>query len=578
MSDIPTSVIKDAVKASKKAFIYAGIFSIFVNILMLTVPIYMLQLFDRVLASRSGETLFYLTLIAIIVLVIFGLLDMVRSRILVRVSSWLDEFVSPYALLRSADDVLQGNTYGPIALRDIATIRSFLSSPSIFSLFDSPWVPLYLIVIFMLHFYLGLLATGGAIILFTIAILNELLTRIPLRNANNQARANQMNTEIALRNAEAIQAMGMMTNLMRRWHEKNKKVSHLQTLASERSSVLLSTSKFVRMSLQLLMLGLGAYLVINDQLTAGMMIAGSILLSRALAPVEQAIGMWKQLVAARGAYNRLCQHFKTGMNRSAGIELPEPVGLLQFSNVTYLPPRSPKPTLSNITFTLKPGGMLAIIGPAASGKTTVARLAVGAWPPRSGDVRLDGAQVFTWERDDFGTHVGYLPQDIELFPGTVKENIARMGDPNDELVIQAAKISGVHEMILALPSGYDTVLGDEGYKLSGGQRQRIALARAIYGYPKLIILDEPNSNLDHDGELALVKALTELRQRNCAILLITHRPNIVRIVDDIMVLKQGMIQMYGPRDDVMKQLQQMAEVAKDQGDTGKKNNGSPHST
>lgn len=551
----PVDVIKDATKACKQAMSYVGVFSFFVNLLMLTVPLYMLQLFDRVLTGRSGDTLLYLTIIAIVALGTFALLDIARSRVMISVSRWIDNYLSPLALMRSPDDILQGRNYGSYALNDITHIRQFIASPSIFSLFDSPWVPVYLFVIFLLHPLLGVIACLGAVVLFTMGYLNQTVTNDPLREANQIAMKNQMRTDAAMRNAEVIQAMGMMPNIIKSWYTENEKVLDLQYKTSQKSSILVSTSKFLRLVLQLLMLGTGAYLVIANSLTPGAMIAGSILLGRALAPVEQAIGLWKQFLAAKQSYTRLQNHFnQPRYKRHAGIKLPDPVGKLEMSKVFYVPGTNEKPTVQNVNLEIDPGEFRIIIGPSAAGKSTIAKLLVGAWHPSAGDVRLDGADVYTWDRLDFGRHVGYLPQDVELFNGSVKENISRMGRPDDDAVIEAAKLAGVHDMILHFPNGYDTELQGTDFCLSGGQRQRIALARTVYRNPKILVLDEPNSNLDSDGEQALVKTLLEMKKRGATIVLISHRPNLLMLADSITILRNGMVQITGPRDEIIKKL------------------------
>ena len=486
-------------QACHKALYVAGFFSFFINILMLTTSLYMLQVYDRVLASRSYDTLIYLTLAAVIALAALTLLDIARSRVLVHVSYWLDNALSPAALAKGPDQILQGYAYGPQALRDIATVRQFIAGAGIFSLFDAPWVPIYLFVIFILSPALGFLATFGAIILFVLALINEIMTRKFLNEANSRAMSAQYYVDTSLRNAESIQAMGMMPNIIQHWETQNAPVLQLQTIASNRAAIILAISKFMRLSLQIFMLGIGAYLVINNQLTGGAMIAGSILLSRALAPVEQAISVWKQILAARQAYHRLQQHFSATTRHTSNISLPAPKGIVTLENVTYHLSRTEKPILANISLQIDAGEMIAIIGPSGAGKSTLARLIVGALKATSGDVRLDGADVYTWERHDFGRYTGYLPQDIELFTGTVKDNIARMGIIEDEAVISAAQIAEVHNLILHLPKGYDTHIGNSSYVLSGGQRQRIALARAIYHFPRLLVLDEPNSNLDKNG-------------------------------------------------------------------------------
>jgi ATP-binding cassette, subfamily C, type I secretion system permease/ATPase len=556
------SFLDQVVFTSRKAFGFVGLFSFFVNMLMLTVPLYMLQLFDRVLASRSYDTLLYLTLIAIVGLGVLALLDMARSRIMIRVSSWLDYVLSPVAIAKSADEILQGRTYGPQSLRDINSIRQFLGGTGVFALFDSPWVPVFLLVIFLLHPMLGVFALFGAIALFALALTNEIMTREPLSEANTKSIETLKQTDLAMRNAEVIQAMGMMPSIIERWYKKNAEVLSAQLEANNRASIILSSSKFLRLALQLLMLGLGAFFVVKGQLTPGAMIAASILLTRALAPVEQAIGAWKQLVAARQAYHRLEQHFQMESQRGAGIQLPTPKGLVTVEGMSFVPPGQRHPILYNINYQFKPASMVAIIGPAAAGKSSMARLIVGAWKATTGSIRLDGADVYTWDRTDFGKHVGYLPQDVELFTGTVKENIARLGEPDDEAVIAAAQMAGVHELILRLPEGYDTMVDSSAYQLSGGQRQRIALARALYKQPKLLVLDEPNSNLDSQGEDALTAALVKMRELGSTIIVIAHRPHIVKHVDEIIVLNAGKIQFAGPRDQILKQMQEIAQASR----------------
>jgi PrtD family type I secretion system ABC transporter len=552
-------LLEQAVLASRRAFYIVALFSLFVNILMLTTPIYMLQLFDRVLASQSYETLIFLTIIAVTALLVLGLVDIARSRVLIKVSQWLDNYLSPTALAQSADQILSGSQYSQQSLRDISTIRQFLSGPAIFAIFDAPWVPIYLLVIFFLHPLLGILSTVGAVILFVLALLNETQTRAPLAEANMQAIQTQQHIDTTMRNAEAIQAMGMMPNIVKAWFRDNEKVLNLQALASRRAGIILSASKFARLTLQLGILGTGAILVIDNIITPGAMIAASILMARALAPVEQAISTWKSLVAARESYHRLQSYFGQHKTRTAGIKLPAPKGVLTLENVYFVPPTSSRPIINRVSLRIEPGEIIALIGPSGAGKSTLARLMVGALKANAGSVRLDGADVYSWDREDFGRYVGYLPQDVELFTGTVRENIARLSDNiDDEAVIAAAQLAGVHELILHFPDGYNTFISGGGYVLSGGQRQRIALARALYSKPRLIILDEPNSNLDNDGDLALAVAVTHMKQQGSAIVVISHRPSIVQTADRVVVLNEGQIQMAGPKDEVLATLKQIA--------------------
>ena len=550
-------VLKKAMRACRRAFWFVTFFSCIVNILMLTVPIYMLQVMDRVFASHSLDTLFYLTLIALFALAILAIIDFVRSRMLLFISHWLDNKLSPEALLRSVDTLLKGDTYGAQSIRDIATIRGFLTGPGMTAFLDSPWVPIYLLVIFMLHPYLGLLGTLGAIILFCFAILNEKSIRSLILESNTNAMTAQHYIALTLRNAESIQAMGMLSSIINRWFLENKKVLGIQSIANKRSGLILAGSKFTRLAIQVLVLGLGAYLVVNNQLTPGGMLAASIILSRALAPIEQAIGVWNQFLGTRQAYERLDHYFNLPSHRTGEIQLPTPKGHISVENVSYIPPGLPgtqRYILKNIQFELNPGEVLAIIGPSAAGKTSLARLLVGAWGPSAGNVRLDGASIYDWDRNEIGKHIGYLPQAVELFVGSIKLNISRMQDADDADVIQAGMDAGVHDMILHFPEGYDTMLTESMHNLSAGQRQRIGFARALFGRPPYIVLDEPNSNLDAEGEQALVVALLAAKARGGTVIFIAHRLGVIKIADKILLLKEGVLQLFGPSNEVMAKM------------------------
>lgn len=557
------SKLKLAFIACRRSFIYVGIFSCLINLLMLTIPIYMLQIFDRVLASRSYETLIFLTIMAMLALSVSSLLDIARSKILIRVSHWMDNTLSPFALSRSADTLLQGSGYGRQSLRDIAVLRTFLSGSGIFSLFDAPWAPIYLFVIFLLHPILGLLSTVGGVVLFLIALYNELSTRTPLGIANAQNIKTQQRIDSTLNNAEAIQAMGMLPNIVKKWFGENEIVLRLQSMASDRSAFLLSAAKFFRMVLQLGVLGVGAYLVIKEQLSPGGMIAASILMARALAPVEQAIGTWKQWVGVRQSYARLKEYMSKEDLRGESISLPKPKGEVMIENVTYIPHGSNNPILRGLNFGLQAGETMVVIGPSGAGKSTLARVMLGIWRCNYGCVRLDGADVYTWDREEFGHHVGYLPQDVDLFTGTVKENICRMGEGPDAAIVEAAQMAGAHDMILHLAGGYESMI--DGFSLSGGQRQRIALARAFYGDVKFVVLDEPNSSLDDEGDRALLHTLQAARERKITVVLITHRPSVIQYADTILVLNQGRVQTIGPRDEVIDQLRMAAQKGKSAG-------------
>lgn len=547
-------------EACRHAWYVTGLFSCTINLFMLTMPIYMLQIYDRVITSRSYDTLLFLTLIALIAIMIQALIDIARGRVLVHLSSWLDRMLSPEALQKCPDELLAGNNYGPQALRDITNLRQFLAGPGMMALFDIPWVPIYLIVVYMLHPVLGVFATISVIVLFAFAVWNELATRHLLNQANSQNINSQQFIDASLRNPEVIQAMGMMPNIINHWKKSNTPVLTLQASASNISGIILSISKFTRTAVQVGVLGIGAYLVIKNELTGGSMVAASILLGRALAPIEQSISFWKPLISARQSYQRLKNHFTQHTRITTEIALPAPKGLLVLENVFYRIPAREQPILMNISLQLNPGKILAVVGNSGAGKSSLSRLIVGAVKASGGQVRLDGADIYSWNRQDFGQYIGYLPQDIELFPGTIKDNIARMGEIDDKAVIDAAQLANVHHIILRLPKGYDTLIGGSGmYSLSGGQRQRIALARALYKEPLLLILDEPNSNLDQDGDIALQAAVLAMRKKGAAQLIVSHRPSILQHVDDVMVISDGKIQLYGPREQVVSELQKLAD-------------------
>lgn len=542
----------------KRAFIYIGLFSFFINIFMLTVPIYMMQIFDRVLAGHSYQTLLFLTLIAIFALLILSLLEMVRLRIAGRVSNWLDEVLNPAALLYSPDQVLKGNNYPHMVLKDIAQLKSTLSGNVLFTLFDAPWVPIYLLVIAFIAPLLGFVAALGAAILLVIAVINQKITQQVQHKVNDMSMMNVFNTSNSLRHAEVIQSMGMLKPLIASWQEKNKKALVIADQLNQTSSIIVSSSKFIRLTLQIFILALGAYLVLINQITAGMMIAASILMSRALSPLDQAIGTWKQFQSSKQILERLKNHFQVMQEREGGIVLPKPKGLVSIEELHFSGAgQGNKMIINGINLKIKPGEILVLIGPSAAGKTTLARLICGVLKPSSGIVRLDDADVYQWERSDFGRHIGYLPQDIELFNDSIKANIARLGNIDDEAVIKAAQMAGCHSMILNLPNGYETIIQPNNVQLSGGQKQRIALARALYGQPQLIVLDEPNSNLDNEGEIALVNALVQLKKSKVTVVIISHKPNLLQCADTIVVLNEGHIQMEGGKEKILSRLQQI---------------------
>lgn len=554
---IPKNEITQALSGFKSVFRTIGIFSAIINLLMLVPSIYMLQVYDRVLASRNEITLLMLTLIMLGAYLFMSVLEFVRSFILVRLAAKMDMQLNKRVYTAAFEQNLkQGGGNAGQALMDLTSIRQFMTGNALFAFFDAPWFPLYLLVIYFFDVWLGVLATFGTVILVVLAYVNERVSHKPLAEANSMAIASSTMATNNLRNAEVIESMGMLPNLQARWFKLHSKFLRLQAEASEKAGIVGAFTKFTRISLQSLVLGLGALLVIEGKITPGMMIAGSILMGRALSPVEQLIGVWKQFASTRSSYERLTKLLEANPAREAGMELPKPVGALSIEGVTAAPPGSKVAVLNGLSFAIAPGDVLGVIGPSGAGKSTLARLMVGVWPAAVGKVRLDGADIYRWNKDQLGPNIGYLPQDIELFAGTVSENIARFGEIDAEQVIVAAKRAGVHDMILHFPQGYDTRLGEGGAGLSGGQKQRIGLARAMYGDPSFIVLDEPNSNLDDVGEQALVEAITDLRERGKTIVLITHRTSIIGITSKLLLLRDGAARLFGPRDEVLQTLAQ----------------------
>ncbi len=550
--------LQRAVRACRAQFTVVGVFSLFVNLLMLTTSIYMMQVFDRVLATRSTDTLLFLTLIAIGATLLMALLEFARGQLLSRSAAWIEQAVAPEAFSRAIEAQLRNRPYRMEAMRDLAVCRGFVQSPGMTALYDVPWVPSYLAFIFLLHPVLGWIAAGGAVILFLLTLANEWTTSSLLKKANVTAMANQRRSESVVRNAEVIDSMGMLPNVLHRWQDGVARMLPAQQSAADRAGVIMGMTKFFRLSVQIGVLGAGALLVLENAMTAGAMIAGSIIMGRALAPVEQMIGAWKQLVSARQSYRRLSAHLTVPRMRPGGMPLPEPSGRLTLERVTYAFPGTNVPIIKGVGFALEPGESCALIGPSAAGKPPLILLVIGVLEPNAGTVRLDGANVFQWLREDFGRHVGYLPQAVELFDGTVVETIARKGAPDPDGVFAAARLAGCHEMILKLPKGYETEIGESGTFLSGGQRQMIGLARALYGRPKLVVLAEPNSHLDGAGEQALLRALEQIRAAGATVVLVSHRPALVQGVDKVVVLRDGMVEMFGPRQEVLKRLLQPA--------------------
>jgi ATP-binding cassette subfamily C protein EexD len=555
--------LQRALDATKGSFISAGVFSMFINILMLVPVIYMLQVYDRVITSGSEDTLIMITLIMVFLLSSMGALEWVRSRILVRVAAKLDQLLSHRVFVASFKQSLYsgGRNNNAQCIQDLTGLRQFMTGNGLFAFFDAPWLPIYLAVMFAFHPLYGWVGVISAALLGVMAVVNEKSTSKLLQEANKESSQANNAVSRTLSNAEVIESMGMLDRVSERWQKRQGKVVAWQAKASDKAAVITSITKSFRIIVQSLILGLGAYLVIQQEITPGLVIAGSILLGRALAPIDQMIGAWKGFVVARTQYHRLDDVLRKIPADKETMSLPAPKGQIRAENVSVAPPGSKTPVLSGLSFLAQPGEVWGILGPSAAGKSTLARALLGIWPTVGGKMRLDNADIFAWNRQELGDYIGYLPQDIELFDGTISENIARFGEVDAEKVVAAAKAAGVHEMILTLGEGYDTVIGAGGVMLSGGQRQRVGLARALYGEPVFIVLDEPNSNLDDVGEKALARAIAEAKARGATVFIITHRVSVLSQVDKLMMIAGGRLQLMGPRDEVLQKLQQGAKVA-----------------
>lgn len=555
------SEITEALTGFKGAFQTVGIFSAIINLMLLVPSLYMLQVYDRVLASRNETTLMMLTVMVLGAYLFMSALELVRSFVLVRVGAQLDMKLNRRVYTAAFEQNLKkaGGNAGQ-ALQDLTTLRQFLTGNALFAFFDAPWFPVYLVVIFLFSPSLGVFALCGTLVLIALAFVNENVSKKPLAEASSLAVSASNLATNNLRNAEVIEAMGMLPSMMTRWFKVHGRFLQLQGEASEKAGLINAGTKFFRVSLQSLILGFGALLVLDGKISGGMMIVSSILMGRTLQPVEQLIGVWRTWSSTRSAHARLRDLLAANPPRNPGMPLPKPVGQIQLEAVTAAPPGATFAVIKNLTFAIAPGDVLGVIGPSGSGKSSLARLLVGVWPCALGTVRLDGANVYLWNKDELGPHIGYLPQDIELFAGTVGENIARFGDMDAEQVVLAAKRAGVHDIILQFAQGYDTLLGDGGDGLSGGQKQRIALARAMYGDPSLLVLDEPNSNLDEAGEQALVAAIVDYRQRGKTVVLITHRSSAIGVTNKLLLLQDGSARMFGPTAKVLTDLTTGAQM------------------
>jgi len=547
------TILDKAVDVAKPAVITAMVFSFFINILALVSPLYMLQVYDRVLSSRNVATLVVLTLICIFLFVIYGLLEALRTQVLVRGGLKFDGAVRDPIFRAVLDSTLNRRGAGNQAFRDMDGVRDFMTG-GLIAFCDAPWTPVFIIVSWMLHPYFGILAIISCIIIFGLAVMNDRATKSPIQMSTMAAIAAQNDAGSTLRNAEVMKAMGMWGGLQARWRVRRDEQVAWQASASDAGGAVMSGIKVFRQVVQTLILGGGAYLAIQGKISAGSMIAGSILVGRALAPIEGAVGQWKGLLGARSSWDRLQAMLREERDTSEHMPLPDPRGVLSAEAASILPPGAQTPTLRQASFRIDAGTAVGIVGPSGAGKSSLLRGVVGVWPCTAGVIRLDGYDIKQWDPEKLGRHIGYLPQDIELFSGTVAQNIARFTEFQPQEVIEAAALAGVHELIQTLPNGYDTAIGEGGASLSGGQRQRVALARALFRLPALVVLDEPNASLDQLGEAALAEAMNRLKAAKRTVIFATHKVNLLAQSDYIMVVNQGVIADFGERDAMLAKL------------------------
>ncbi len=551
----PATEIQRAFKACRVSLAMIVGFSFCVNLLMLSVPIYLLQLYDRVLASRSVDTLFMLTGIVLVALAVFAILDTLRREMLARIGDWLDDRLQPGVLSAAFRSALRNDAATAVqAWRDLAGLRTFFTGSAIVPILDAPWAPMFVAALFLVHPVLGMIGIGGAVFLLSLALLNEALTRAPLTRANVAWTKGNHRLETVLRNAEVTTAMGMLDGAVRRLRVDYAEAKDEQSSAGRRGRIIQGLSKTGRHIVQVVIMGTTAWLVINQSVSPGAIFAAAVLLGRAMGPFENAIGSWKSLTSARLAYRRLTGILGTLPRSRDRMPLPCPTGRLTIEKVSFIPPGADAPILNRVSLSLKPGEVLGVTGPSGAGKSTLARLLAGILTPIAGHVRLDGADISVWLNSGGSRYLGYLPQDIELFEGSVRDNIARLADADPDQVVATAKLVGLHETIMRLPNGYDTEIGEGGSRLSGGQRQRLGLARALFGAPRLVVLDEPNASLDQEGEQALISAIEQLRDAGTTIVVIAHRPNILRVADKLLVLRNGSIGAFGEREAVIAKI------------------------
>ncbi|HEY9217102.1 MAG TPA: type I secretion system permease/ATPase [Phenylobacterium sp.] len=562
LATLPDNLLTRAVKEGYVPLMVAGGFTFVSNLLYLAMPIYTYQVYGRVLSSYSVSSLLVLTFGILFVFIISGIIDEFRAKVLVNYGMVLDQRVSGHVFAGLFEAAVRGNPgIRSQALRDLDSFRQMLTGAAFTALFDLPFMPIFLGILFVIDVWVGLITMVGMIALFVLTVLQDRITRPPLQEANEAALRSYAFTDSALRNGEVVRAMGMVQPLGGRWASFRQITMERSATASERASGMMGISKVLRQAIQVITIATSCFLIIKGEMHSGLLFANMILAARALQPIERLVGSWDSLINGTRSFDRLNGLLEHYQAPRPGTSLPRPVGQLSVEGVNFAPPGANRFILQGVAFKIEPGEMLGIIGPSGAGKSTLARLLVGIWRPNNGHVRLDGADVFAWDRSDFGRHVGYLPQDTELFSGTIRDNIARFRpDVSDEDVVAAAQMANVHDLILRLPNGYETELGEGGHILSAGQRQRVGLARALLGDVRLLVLDEPNASLDEEGERALIEALDALKGRGATVVTVSHKPNIFRSADKMLVLRDGRVQMFGPRDQVLNRVLQPAPV------------------
>lgn len=559
----PSMIIRNFTRSRSRIFVTIAIFSSFINGLMLAPSIYMLQVYDRALSSANTTTLFMLTILVLFMFTVMALLDYARGIVIIRLGNQFDNSLSQALYTAACESNL--DKHSPNAgqgISDMTTLRQFVTGPALFAVFDLVWFPVYISVIFLFNIWLGVFSLLAALLLLCLAIINEKMTRQLLNDAGRHALFSSHQANSTLQQAETILALGMIDKVRARWSRAHQQFLACQGAASERAALISAITKTVRMALQSLMLGLGCWLAILGEVSPGMMIAGSILLGRALAPLEQLIGVARGYRGARQAWERITKLLSDYSPVQESVLLPAPQGVLTVENLTVCPPGKQMPVLQNINLRVNPGDVLGIVGASASGKSCLARVLCGVWPAGEGEVRLDGAEIYQWQKQSLGPGIGYLPQDVALFTGTIAENIAQFGEIDSTQLIATAKLTGVHDMILHMPDGYNTLIGEQGAALSGGQKQRIGLARALYGNPALVILDEPNASLDEMGEFALQQVIRKLSEKKKSTVIISHRPGIWPLTSHLLYLENGSTKLYGPTAKILQQATTKSSTAK----------------